>query len=180
MKITLILIMMTITSVLFSETLPQPKNAQLYTEFNSKRTAPFLKKPITSSGYIVMDGKSNFLYKQTNPFNIEVRKKGSKLTFKKDKSEAITLPPTASGDNIAFLFEGDETFLENYDITKKAASNKDLYSIIPKKSEKVKEIQITGNDDKFESIKLIFNDKSEIFYEFKNTVTGTPPDEKLF
>ena len=48
--------------LIFSQTLPQPENNQLYTEFISYRTAEYLKNPIISTGYIVMDGRDKFLF----------------------------------------------------------------------------------------------------------------------
>jgi len=180
-KITIISTLMFLSlAVFFAETLNLPKNSQLYTEFKSVKTAKFLKKPLASSGYIVMNGKNNFLYKQTEPFSLEVRKKGLKIILKKDKMDPIEIPSTANGDNIAFLFEGDEAVMSNYNISKKAVSEKDFYTITPKQTGKIKEISIVGKDDKYESIKLLFTDNSTITYDFKNTTTGTPPDEKYF
>lgn len=176
----LFLLFILIGSFIFPETLPQPKNMQLYTDFKAEKKAVFLKKPLISSGYIVINGKNNFIFKQIIPFSLEVRKKDNKLTYKKDKMDPVELPESASGDNIAFLFEGDESILANYNITKKFENSLDYFTIIPKQIGKIKEILVSAKEDKLITIKLNFTDKSSIFYTFQNTVTGIAPDEKYF
>ena len=126
-----------------------------------------------------MNGNKNFLFKQTKPILIEVRQKNGKLTFQKEKAQPVEIPNSQSGDNVAFLFDKNSSF-ENYNLSKTIQNNKDFFLVIPKKVEKVNKIEIISTSDKIESIKFYFHDKTTLVYEFKNTVTGTPPDEKLF
>ncbi|HPO48898.1 MAG TPA: hypothetical protein PLO89_01100 [Spirochaetota bacterium] len=164
---------------LYSQTLPYPDGDALYSEYTSLRSAVYLKKPLVSYGYIVMKGAKNFLFKQTAPIVIEVRQKGDKLTFKKEDTQPIEIPNTQSGDNIAFLFDKDSS-LDNFNVSKSFSNGKDFYLIVPKKIDKVTKIELVSKKDKVETIKLFFKDKTLLTYEFKNTVTGTLPDEKLF
>jgi len=164
---------------MYSQTLPFPKNDMLYTEFVSYKKASYLKNPIKTVGYIVMNGNGNFLFKQISPIVIEVRKKDGRLTFKKENSQPIEIPNSPGGENIAFLFDKNSNY-SNFIITKNVKNNKDFFLVVPKNQDKIEKIEIVSNDDKIESIILFFKDKSSMTYDFKNTVTGIVPDEKYF
>ena len=164
--------------LIFSQTLPQPENNQLYTEFISYRTAEYLKNPIISTGYIVMDGRDKFLFKQDEPISIEIKKNNNIITFKKNGMQAIQVDSLS--DDFTFLFDDPEKLKQKYFITKKNINNKEEYSVIPKQKENINQIIIITSGDKIEKIDINFNDKTNLVYNFKNTITGTKPDEKYF
>ena len=166
--------------VIYAVNLPGPKNDQLYTEFKSTRTSPYLKRPMSSSGYIVMNGKENFLFKQQKPVEINVRKDGEHMTLKIGNNPAVEINPDSGGDNIAFLFNNDGNLDKYYDITQSVSQGYDEYLVIPKKKSKIEKIIVQGKENIVISIILNFYDRSVITYTFKNTRTGTPPDEKYF
>ena len=115
-------------------TLPHPKNSMLYTEFVSYKKATYLKKPIEMVGYIVMNGENNFLFKQTKPILIEVRKNNNKLTFKKESSPPIEIPNSPNGENIAFLFDKNTNY-DGFNITKSLKMPK-ITILLPQKARK--------------------------------------------
>lgn len=175
----IIIIFLFLNFIIFpQEDLPQPKNSRLFTEFVSYRYAPYLKKPLTGTGYIVMDGKNRFIFKQVKPVIIEVKKIDDKTTFKRGNTEPIEVNEM---ENELFFLFGDQTNIRRiYDISKKVINNKDNYYVVPKNKKDISNIFIVGIEDKFERIEINFNDNSKIIYEFKNTVTGIKPDEKFF
>jgi hypothetical protein len=162
------------------ESLPQPKNDRLYSEFTARRSAPYLKRPLLSSGYIAMNGKDKFIFKQTKPSVIEVRKKEDRLTLKINNNAPMEINSNSNGDNISFIFDSPENLEKYYDITKTSADGNDEYQIVPKTRAKVDRIILTGIGDIILTIDIFFTDKSDILFEFKNTKTGTAPDEKYF
>jgi len=180
MKSKIILSLLFINFLIHSVELPHPKNDCLYTEFDSYRYAKFLKKPIAGTGYIVMDGKDRFVFIQTKPLHVEIRKNGDRVMYKKGNGMAVDVSNMAM--DMFFLFEEQDTLNANYDISKNAISDKDEYIVTPKDiiNQNLKYIRIIGKLDVFESVELFFNDESKILYIFKNTITGSKPDEKYF
>lgn len=175
----IIIIFLLSNFIIFSqEQLPQPKNDQLYTEFVSYRYASYLKKPLAGSGYIAMDGKNKFIFKQIKPVIIEIKKNENKTTFKRGATEPIEIDEMEN--ELFFLFGEQKNINQIYDISKKVINNKDNYYIVPKEKQNISNITLIGLDDKIEKIEIFFNDNSKIIYEFKNTVTGIKPDEKYF
>lgn len=164
--------------MVFSADLPQPKNNRLYTEFVSYRTANYLKKTIISSGYIVMDGKSRFLFKQIEPLDIEIRKNEDKITYKREDMEPVEVDTVSNA--IIFIFDDPEKLKEKYTIEKTIKNNVDVYSIMPKGKDEIKSILIIGIEDKIQEVMVFFKNKTELIYKFSNTVTGTKPDEAHF
>ena len=175
-KIILILLFFQLIILLFPQTIPQPKNNQLYTEFVSYRTALYLKKPIVSRGYIAMDGVEKFIFKQSCPVLVEIRKSNNLITYKRGDSEPIQVDFVS--DNIFFIFGESEKIKEKYNVIQN--DNKNKYYLTPKEKESIKQIIITAIDDIISKIEILFNDKTELVYEFKNTITGIKPDEKYF
>ena len=126
-----------------------------------------------------MDGTNKFVFKQINPVKIEIKKVDKRITYKKGNAEPLTIDGLS--DDIFFLFNYDSDNLgAKYNITRKYINNKEVYNIIPKEKKNIKHIILIAFDDKIEKIKIIFNDKSNLIYEFKNTITGIKPDEKYF
>ena len=125
-----------------------------------------------------MEGLDRFLFIQTKPVYIEVRKISDKITFKKGDMQPIQVD--AMSDGIIFIFTDSAKLKEKYTIIKKDINNKQEYLIIPKEKENISQILIIAIHDKIEKMKIFFNDKSNLVYEFKNTVTGIKPDEKYF
>lgn len=176
--IILLILFYSINIIVLSRNLPQPQNNQLYTEFNSVRTAPYLKRSIKGSGYIAMDGKEKILFKQEKPLNIEVRKTGIEVTFKRGKMEPINID--LQDNDIMLIFSDVEKLQENYTIDTTKKNNKDTFRLTPKKETRIKEIIIISNNINIEKLEIFYKDKSTLVYTFHNTITGIKPDERLF
>jgi outer membrane lipoprotein-sorting protein len=179
-KKSVILFFLNFLLFIYPETLPQPKNDQLYTEFTAKRTSTYLKKPVTGNGYIVMNGKNNFLFRQNTPVLIDVRKKGESLTLKINNNDPIEISSGSDNDNIAFLFDNPINLEKNYYISKTVSAGLDEFLVVPKKASKIEKIILTATGDMIRTLNVYFRDKTVVNYEFRNTKTGTIPDEKLF
>jgi hypothetical protein len=164
--------------LLFSLELPKPKNDQLFAEYDSYRYSKFLKKPITGSGYLAMDGKDRFVFIQLKPLIVEIRKNGGRITYKKGSNMPIDISNMAM--DMFFLFETDENISINYNVIKTAGSEMDSYEIIPKAEQNLLKIKVTAKEDKVEKIEILFKDDSKIVYFFRNVFTGRKPDEKNF
>ncbi|OHD24411.1 MAG: hypothetical protein A2Y34_04165 [Spirochaetes bacterium GWC1_27_15] len=181
-KIIFVFLLFIVTISLYSQKIPHPKNSMLYTEFTAYKSALYLKKPIVSSGYIAMNGLDKFIFKQTKPIVIEVKKRENRMFFKREGMNEIEISGNNdNSDNIAFLFSTNEDDLKkNFKIEQITTNGKQKYTVTPFKPTKVEKIEVIGIDDKIENIKIFFKDKSTILYEFKNTITGTSPNEKYF
>ena len=178
MKIKIILFLFFLTLVLSSIEIPQPRNGELFREFNSYRYARYLKKPIHGTGYIAMDGKDRFVFVQTKPIMVQIKKINDRITYKKGFNMPIDVSNMAM--DMFFLFEDQDVLKSNYDITKNFINNKDEYRIVPKEKNNLTIIKVTAIEDKVEIVELDFKDDAKIIYNFKNTVTGVKPDEKYF
>lgn len=170
---------------MWAQSLPKPDKDYLYTEFSSVRKLKYIKKPIVSSGYIAMNGKEDFIYRQETPTLLEIKKIGDAAFYKKANIDPIQIDLSKSNFDesysVIFLFYGDDkTVGEYFDITKTFADNLDNYKILPKKQGTIKLISATGLGDKLHSIDMIYADGSTLSYKFSNSVTGTKPDEKYF
>jgi len=179
-KIILLIILFISVNIIYSQNIPQPKNNQLYTEFTSTRTAKYLKKPLTANGFIVMDGLNNFLFKQTDPVLIEIKKIKGKITYKKGDNDPIEIDSKAQ--EFLIIFDNPENINKNFDIKKEIINKKDFYTVTPKNgsNENIIKILITAVEDKIEIIEIYFTNGSKHTYKFRNTVTGKKPDEKYF
>jgi hypothetical protein len=174
----LIILFLFLTFFLFPVDLPQPKNGELFTEFDSFRYAKFLKKPIAGNGYIAMDGKEKFVFIQEKPLHVEIRKNLDKVTYKKGFNMPVDISNMSM--DMFFLFEEPDVLNANYDISKNSINDRDEYTITPKQKSNLKFLKVTGKEDIFEKVELYFNDDSRIIYIFNHTVTGVKPDEKYF
>jgi hypothetical protein len=179
-KILFIFILLNLFMFINSENFPQPKNDQLYAEFTAKRTSVYLKQPVTSSGYIVMNGKNNFLFRQNKPVSIDVRRKNDSLTLKINNNEPVEIGSGPDSDNIAFIFNDPENLEKNYYITMTLSGGVNEYLVVPKKASKIEKIIAMASGDVIRTLNIYFRDKTVLSYEFRNTKTGTAPDEKLF
>ena len=165
---------------LYTIELPHPENDQLYTDFVSYRFANYLKKPIIGNGYIVMDGKNKFLFKQIDPINIEIRKVDDKILYKVKDNQPIEIS-NDQDENIMFIFYNSDLSNKNFDIQKKLNNNnKDFFNIIPKEKKNIINIEIISMLDKVEKITIYFINNSTLIYEFKNSITGKKPSEQFF
>ncbi|HOJ64478.1 MAG TPA: hypothetical protein PLE45_08660 [Spirochaetota bacterium] len=183
MKVNYLILLFICGSFLFSQNrLPVPKDYKLYTEFISYKKFKYLKKESISTGYIAMNGKDKFIYKQLAPFVIEIRKKDNNLYYKRENMNEIIIDITNSSQfDIAIFFNlDDKEFNENFVITKNKINNTDHYNIIPKNNSYVTNITAKGNDYKLEELTIFYKDGSFLRYEFKNTKTGMDIDSNLF
>ena len=165
--------------LLFPQDLPKPKNNQLYTEFTSYRYAPYLKKPLVSSGYIALDGQDKLVFRQNQPVSIVVKKAGEKITYQKGNNTPIEVTD-ASSNEILIIFGEQEGLQEKYDITKEIIDGKEKFTVIPKKNNRMKSMILFSAEDVLEKLEINFSDRSRLVYEFKNAVTGVSPDKKYF
>ncbi len=170
---------------IWAQSLPKPDKDYLYTEFSSVRKLKYVKKPIVSGGYIAMNGKEDFIYRQVTPTLLEIKKIGDTAFYKKANIAPIQIDLSKSNFDesysVIFLFYGDdEAVSEYFDITKTFANNLDNYKITPKKQGTIKLISATGLGDKLYSIDMTYADGSTLSYRFTNSVTGTKPDDKYF
>ncbi len=178
-KLTMLAVIFNICAISFPAVLPKPKNAMLYTEFDFVRTSKYLKKPVTGSGYIAMEGQDKFIFRQNSPVRIVVRKNGRKMTFQKEDAQPVEIDPKSGGD-VMFLFDSDESINSRFDISAKRQDGRMLYSLVPKSDERIKSISVIAKGDRVEKIEINFANDSSLAYTFKNTVTGTAPGEKYF
>ena len=167
------------------QSLPKPDKDYLYTEFSSVRKLKYVKKPIVSSGYIAMNGKEDFIYRQETPTLLEIKKIGDAAFYKKENIAPIQIDLSKSNFDesysVIFLFYGDdEKVSEYFNITKTFKNNIDYYDIYPKKQGTIKQVSATGLGDKLYSIDMTYADGSTLSYKFANSVTGTKPDDKYF
>jgi hypothetical protein len=163
---------------LFSLELPRPKDDRLFAEYESYRYAKFLKKPITGSGYIAMDGKDKFAFIQIKPVSVEIKKSGDRTTYKKGSNMPVDI--SGMSMDMFFLFESDEKISAGYNVVKSAGSDFDNYDITPKTADNITNIKVKAKEDKVEKIEIFFKDGGKIIYIFKNIVTGVKPDERYF
>jgi len=176
------------TLILFSNDIPVPENNYLYTDFTFERTSPFLKKPVTGSGRILMDGKNHFIFKQIKPVLITIKKISGEISFQKGDAKPITINAMSDdmdNGNIAILFSGDSARIsELFKLTHSTIQGKDYFELIPRESmlslKTIQIIHIVSKADKIENIKIEYKNKSTITYSFFNAVTGIKPDEKNF
>lgn len=185
MRNRLIFVFIIITNFLFSQNrVPIPKYYKLYTEFISYRKMKYLKKESIATGYIAMDGKDKFIYKQKTPFIIEIKKKGDIISYKRENANEIIIDisdkSNSQFEGIVFLKIFNEENVEDFIITKRTVKNIDYYEIIPKKIVYIDSIKANGIDDKLYELIISYKDGSTLRYEFKNTETGINIDEKLF
>lgn len=186
-KILYIILFINFTYLLFSQNkLPIPKDYKLYTDFVCYKKTKYLKKETITTGYIAMDGKNKFIYKQINPFVIEIRKRNNTILYKRENFNEITIEISDTNHNdvdifIISLFNSEEKdFENNFFITKEVIKDYDYYKIIPKNTKYIKEIKAKGIDDKLTEIIITYIDNSLLRYEFKNVKTGKSIDENLF
>ncbi len=182
------LLFLSMTLILFSKDIPVPDNNYLYTDFTFERTSPFLKKPVTGSGRIVMDGKDNFIFKQIKPVLIIIKKIAGEISFQKGDAKPIIINAMSDdmdNGNIAILFSGDSARIsELFKVTYSAIHGKDNFELIPRDDtgslKTILLIHIISNIDKIEKIKIEYKNKSTITYSFFNAITGIKPDEKNY
>ncbi len=176
----LIFVFIILANAAFSVTLPTPANNQMYTEYVCEKKLAYVKKPIVSTGRILMFGKEKFVYTQDSPVTFTVSKDKDIITYSRPNARAMTFDAsdksfTAASDFQVVAFLGGEDLGEHYEITKTSFENVDHYRIVPKKIDKIKEIRATAQGDKLSTLIILFADNSTMKYTFKNTVTGVEP-----
>ncbi|MBN2546095.1 MAG: outer-membrane lipoprotein carrier protein LolA [Spirochaetes bacterium] len=169
-----------IPCLFFGSVLPKPQNNQMYTEYLSYKYTPYLKKPVVSSGIIAMDGKEKFIFKQIKPVAFKIKKVKGKITYKRESMDEIIIENNSSNNDFMFLFDESVDITKDYNVNEKKINDKTEFMILPKNKGKYKKIIIISNKDKFERLEFYFSDNSNLIYEFTNTVTGKPVDEKVF
>jgi hypothetical protein len=160
------------------------KNRKLYTDFVAVRVSPYLKKPKVSFGYIVADG-DRFVFKQTRPVKMEIRQENDLLTIKMPGNSEIVIDSDSNeySDDIMFLFDTRFDLRDNFIVKRDTINNRDHYELIPTKpklARKILLISLVVIEDRLESMKLTFKNKSSISYEFKNAIVGETPNEEFF
>lgn len=179
-KRTLIFFFILIPAIFFGAELPKPMNNQMYTEYLSYKYTPYLKKPAVASGIIAMDGKDKFIFKQTEPVAFKIKKDQEKIIYKRENMNEIIVEGNSSNYDFMFLFDESVDLTKDYKINEKVINEKIEFTISPKVKSKYKKIVVTAKEDKFEKLEFYFSDNSNLIYEFSNTVTGKPVDEKVF
>jgi hypothetical protein len=152
----------------------------MYTEYVCEKKLAFVKKPIVSTGKIIMFSQEKFVYTQDSPVVFTVAKDKDIITYTRPNSRPMTFDASDKtfADNSDFqivsFFDGAD-LSDDYDITITSFENVDNYRIVPKKAGKIKEIRATAQGDKMSTLIIYFADNSTMKYTFKNTVTGIKP-----
>jgi len=179
-KKTVILFFILIPCIFFGTAIPKPLNNQMYNEYLSYKYTPYLKKPAVSNGIIAIDGNDKFIFKQIKPVAFKIKKIQDRITYKRENMEEMIVDGKSSGNDFMFLFDESIDLAKDYNIVEKIINEKIEFTILPKEKSKYKKIVITAKEDKFEKLEFYFSDNSNLIYEFSNTVTGKPVDEKVF
>lgn len=173
----------TVFNFLYTNGLPKPKNNQLYTDYVSYKYTPYLKRPVITTGFIALDGKDKFVFKQLMPVEFVIKRLNEKITFKRAGMAEVVIDKDNSNAEYDFFFLFDEGYelLKEYNLIEKDIANgKKEFLITPKNKSNYSKIIVIAFDDKFESLELYFNNKTVLRYEFKNSITGQEIDKKYF
>lgn len=166
---------------IFAQQLPTPKNNQMYTEYTSEKKVKYVKKPIISTGKIIMFDKNSFVFTQDSPAAFTVTKKNNTITYKRPNMSAMQFDAndksfTENSDfQIMSFFDGNASIDTFYNIQQNVADGINHYVVTPKNPSKISEIRITAQDDKLSTLIIVFSDNSTLKYTFKNTITGVKP-----
>lgn len=187
MKTRLVLIISICVQVICAKELPVPDHYFLYTDFSSQRSSPFLKKTVDGSGYIVMNGKEEFAFKQKTPAEITIVRKNGVISFRKGNAAPIIIASSsedAENSALTLLFSGDtEKIHEIFSIEENTYEEMDQFTLTPKEGQKtfasISSIFIESSGDKIKKMELHYKNKTSLSYQFYNSVTGKVPDEKL-
>lgn len=168
--------------------IPFPKNGQLYTEYTSRKSSPYMKKVIESSGWIAQDG-DKFAFYQETPSVMKVVNNGDEITLKigNNKPMKMKAPAGSEGEfnGMNLIFTGDtQEINRTFNINSENAGSKVRYFLQPKVGGgaigKLESMYFVSTQDKLEVLEIKYKNGTEIKFKFFNTVTGEHIDEKKF
>lgn len=168
--------------------IPFPKNGQLYTEYTSRKSSPYIKKVIESSGWIAKDG-DKFAFFQGTPSVIKVVSNGDEMTLKIGNNKPIKMKAAADStvefNDINLLFTDDtEQVNRTFSINSENIGSKMRYFLQPKVNGgavgKLEFMRFVSTQDKLEKLEIKYKNGTEIEFKFFNTVTGENVDEEKF
>ena len=172
----------------FAADFPRPANNMMFTEYISEKKMRYVKKPIISSGKIIMYNQDELVYTQDEPSAFVVTKTAKSVTYQRDKMSPVRIDfrdaQSSGGQDfgVIALFGDDDEVNRYYDIDVTDESGVSHYVITPKQASKIKQMNALAVGDKLSSLIIFYNDGSTLKYTFRNTVTGTKPAdyEKYF
>lgn len=168
---------------IFSQQLPVPKNYQLFTKYNSIQHSKFFKKEIKSSGYLIMDGKDTFLFKQELPVRVVIKKIGDRIIYKKGDNSSIDIDIPDDKKSIFMIFQNSNNIYKYYNVVSSKIDNKNKFkfTITPIKNviNGIDKITMIAVEDKIQQMTLFYK-TGYLEYFFNSTITGTKPDKKYF
>lgn len=168
--------------------IPFPKNGQLYTEYTSRKSSPYIKKVIESSGWLAKDG-DKFAFFQETPSVIKVVNVGDEMSLKIGNNKPIKMKAEADSaaefSDINLLFSGDpEQVNRIFSINSENVGSKMRYFLQPKNGSgavgKLEFMRFVSTQDKLEKLEIKYKNGTAIEFKFFNTVTGESIDEKKF
>ncbi|MBQ1998474.1 MAG: hypothetical protein II258_04150 [Spirochaetales bacterium] len=168
--------------------IPRPKNELLYTEYTSRKSSPYIKKIIESTGWIAKDGE-NFAFFQETPSLLKVVNKGDEMSLKIGNNKPMKMKKSAAGNGefneVNILFTADTAELNRvFAINCEAAGEKMRYFLQPKSKDgaigKIEYMRFVSIDDKLEKLEMKYKNGTVLEFKFFNTVTGEFIDEKKF
>ncbi|MCH5150330.1 MAG: outer-membrane lipoprotein carrier protein LolA [Spirochaetales bacterium] len=168
--------------------IPFPKNGQLYTEYTSRKSSPYIKKVIESTGWIAKDG-DKFAFFQETPSVLKVVNKGDEMSLKIGNNKPMKMKITADSateySDIGLLFTDDAAQIDRtFSISSEKIGSKTRYFLKPKGDNKVigklEFMRFVSTQDKLEKLEIKYKNGTAIEFTFFNTVTGEDVDEKKF
>lgn len=171
-----------------ADIIPFPKNGQLYTEYTSRKSSPYVKKVIESTGWLAKDGDA-FAFVQETPSVIKMVTKGDEITLKIGNNKPMKMKTTADSavefNEISLLFTNDtEQVNRIFSINSENVGSKTRYFLQPKVNSgavgKLEFMRFVSIQDKLEKLEIKYKNGTVIEFKFFNTVTGEDIDEKKF
>lgn len=170
--------------------IPRPKNDLLYTEYTARKSSPYIKKVIESSGWVAKDGKK-FAFFQETPSVIKVVNNGDEMSLKIGNNKPMKMKVASGGGagaefaDVNILFTADTAEINRvFTISCEPVGNKMRYFLQPKTKDgalgKVEFMRFVSTDDKLEKLEMKYKNQTMIEFKFFNTVTGEVIDEKIF
>lgn len=190
MKRIFLLIFLSVTFFAMSEdiAIPRPKDDLLYTEYTSRKSSPYIKKVIESSGWLAKDGEK-FAFYQDTPSVMKVVNKGDEMSLKIGNNKPMKMKVSAAGggeySDVNILFTADTAEINRiFTINCEAVGSKMRYFLQPKVKDgavgKLEFMRFVGTGDKLEKLEMKYKNGTMIEFKFFNTVTGESIDEKKF
>lgn len=168
--------------------IPFPKNGLLYTEYTSRKSSPYIKKTIESTGWLAKDG-DKFVFFQETPSVVKVVNNGDEISLKIGNNKPMKMKMTADGapefNEISLLFTNDTAQINRtFSINSENIGSKTRYFLQPKANSgavgKLEFMRFVSIQDKLEKLEIKYKNGTAIEFKFFNTVTGEAIDEKKF